>query len=151
MYSKTPTGKACKGAVQIIVSNGRLQLRFRFGGKRHYLSLGYSDTPVYRKLAEAKARQIELDILSGNFDQTLTKYKPQTALSTVTPEVTPETTSSFSLKTLWEKYMEYKIPNVSPKTINGTYEPVTAHLSKCPTDGLEDVLKFRMELLQATC
>lgn len=150
MYSKTPTGKASKGAVQIIVSNGRLQLRFRFGGKRHYLSLGYSDTPIYRKLAEAKARQIELDILSENFDQTLTKYKPQTALSTVTPEITPETISSFSLKTIWEKYMEYKIPNVSPKTINGTYEPVTAHLSKCPTDGLEDVLKFRMELLQAT-
>ncbi|MFM7450372.1 MAG: Arm DNA-binding domain-containing protein [Leptolyngbyaceae cyanobacterium] len=51
MYSKTPTGKATKGSVQIIVSNGRLQLRFRFAGKRHYISLGFSDTPEYRELA----------------------------------------------------------------------------------------------------
>lgn len=46
--------------------------------------------------------------------------------------------------------MEYKSPNASPKTINGTYEPVTAHLRKCSTNGLEDALKFRMELLQVT-
>jgi integrase len=80
MYSKTPTGKASKGSVQILVSNGRLQLRFRFGGRRHYLSLGYSDTAVHRKLAEARARQIELDILSGNFDQSLTKYPSSVTL-----------------------------------------------------------------------
>lgn len=150
MYSKTPTGKASKGSVQILVSNGRLQLRFRFGGNRHYLSLGYSDTPVHRKLAEAKARQIELDILSGNFDQSLIKYKPESALSTVTPKFTPDTPSILPLKDLWQSYVEYKSPNASPKTINGTYEPVAAHLSKCSTDGLENALKFRMELLQVT-
>ncbi|MDX2231367.1 MAG: DUF3596 domain-containing protein [Leptolyngbyaceae cyanobacterium bins.349] len=103
MYSKTPTGKAPKGSVQILVSNGRLQLRFRFAGKRHYLSLGYSDTPVHRKLAEAKARQIELDILSGNFDQSF-KYKPASALSTITPDPTPDETPSISLKELWQRY-----------------------------------------------
>lgn len=54
------------------------------------------------------------------------------------------------LSQLWEQYLEYKRPNVSPKTINGTYEPVTAHLSQCSTDGLTDALKFRMELLQVT-
>lgn len=150
MHSSTPTGKASKGSVQVIVSHGRLQLRFRFASKRHYLSLGYSDTPVHRKLAEAKARQIELDILSENFDETLAKYKPQSALSTVTPEITPNEPSVISLKELWQQYMDYKIPGASPKTINGTYEPVAAHLSRCSTDGLEDVLKFRMELLQVT-
>jgi integrase len=70
MYSKTPTGKASKGSVSIINSNGRLQLRFRHGGTRHYISLGVPDSPEGRKLAEMKAREIELDILSGNFDST---------------------------------------------------------------------------------
>ncbi|MGK7938041.1 MAG: site-specific integrase, partial [Xenococcaceae cyanobacterium] len=40
MYSQTPTGKASKGSVVIINSNGRLQLRFSYCGKRHYISIG---------------------------------------------------------------------------------------------------------------
>ncbi|MDX2231366.1 MAG: integrase [Leptolyngbyaceae cyanobacterium bins.349] len=46
--------------------------------------------------------------------------------------------------------MDYKSPGASPKTINGTYQPVTAHLSKCRTDGFDDILKFRAELLDVT-
>jgi len=76
VYSKTPTGKASKGTVAVVTSNGRLQLRFRHAGERHYVSIGLPDSPEGRKLPEMKAREIELDILSGNFDQTLAKYKP---------------------------------------------------------------------------
>jgi integrase len=54
MYSKTLTGKASKGSVVIISSNERLQLRFSYGGKRHYISTGLADTPNNRKLAELK-------------------------------------------------------------------------------------------------
>ena len=39
MYSSTPTGKASKDSVQVISSHDRLQLRFRFGAKRHYVSI----------------------------------------------------------------------------------------------------------------
>jgi integrase len=148
MYSKSSDRRASKGSVQIKNSNERLQLVFSYAGKRHYLSLGLEDNKVNRKFAERKARDIELDIISGNFDQSLTKYKPQVALSTVTPSVTP--TQVVTLAQLWEKYVEYKTPNASVKTINGTYEPVAAHLGKCKTDGLENPLKFRMELLQIT-
>ncbi len=77
MGSKTSERKASKGTVQIKTSNDRLQLVFSFGGKRHYLSTGFTDTKANRKLAEMKARQIELDILCNNFDVTLGKYKPQ--------------------------------------------------------------------------
>ncbi|MBD2198084.1 MULTISPECIES: Arm DNA-binding domain-containing protein [Calothrix] len=68
--------KGIKGQVSVVASHGRLQLRFRYAGKRYTLSIGLPDTIVNRKAAEAKARQIELDILSGNFDPTLAKYKP---------------------------------------------------------------------------
>lgn len=90
MLSKTPTGKASKGSVQVVASHARLQLRFRSGGKRHCLSIGLPDTQRNRRLAEAKAHQIELDILSGNFDETLAKYKPQSVLSIATPSISSE-------------------------------------------------------------
>ena len=115
MYSKTPTGKASKGSVSIINSNDRLQLRFRHAGKRHYISLGFSDTPQNRKLAEMRAREIELDILAGHFDDTLDKYKPQSkkkreAAEAVTPKPTP------TILELWNQYTQYKASSVKEST-----------------------------------
>jgi hypothetical protein len=68
MYSKDKPGKANKGSVQVKSSNSRLQLVFSFGGKRHYLSTGYPDTPQYRKLAQMKATEIDKDILYERFE-----------------------------------------------------------------------------------
>jgi integrase len=79
MQSNPERHKASKGSVKIKVSNDRLQLVFSYVGKRHYLSLGFPDRKTNRRLAEAKAHQIELDILSNNFDPTLAKYKPASA------------------------------------------------------------------------
>ena len=46
--------------------------------------------------------------------------------------------------------MEYRTPNISPTTLNSTYEPVAAHIRKCKINGLKNPLKFRTELLRAT-
>jgi hypothetical protein len=108
MYSKDTQHKASKGSVQVKVSNGRLQLVFSHAGKRHYLSLGLSDNKVNRKAAEAKAKLIESDIAYDRLDTTLAKYKPESALSTVTPTFTPITTPA--LADLWERFLEYKRP-----------------------------------------
>ncbi|BAU10282.1 phage integrase [Leptolyngbya sp. NIES-3755] len=75
MYSNTP-GKAFKGTVKVKSSNGRLQLVFSYGGKRHYLSTGLVDTATNQRLAQLKASEIEKDILYERFDPTLEKYKP---------------------------------------------------------------------------
>ena len=72
--------KASKGSVGVETFQDRLKLRLPchlFGGKQKYLTLGMSDTSENRKLAEAKAKQIELDIAFERFDPTLAKYKPQ--------------------------------------------------------------------------
>ncbi|MFM2432980.1 MAG: hypothetical protein RLZZ511_4194 [Cyanobacteriota bacterium] len=103
--------KASKGTVKVKNSNDRLQLVFSYGGKRHYLSTGFTDTDSHRKLAEMKARQIELDILSGNFDSTLEKYKPP-KVELVTPIFTPIPGAAEAepeaigplLGDLWERY-----------------------------------------------
>jgi integrase len=135
MYSKTPTGKASKGSVSIINSNGRLQLRFRHGGTRHYISLGVPDSPEGRKLAEMKAREIELDILSGNFDSTTAKYKPQTSLSVASPDITPKATPKLS--TLWQQYVDARKKGKSPATIR-MYGWVANHLDRCPHKHVSD-------------
>ncbi len=73
-----------KGSVGIESFRGRLRLhlpRQLFNGQNKYLTLGLTDTPENRNLAEQKAHQIELDIQADDFDETLAKYKPQRHLS----------------------------------------------------------------------
>ena len=84
-------------------------MRFRFAAKRHYLSLGLPDTKPNRKLADLKAREIELDILSGHFDETLAKCKFHSTLSVATP--TPTLTPK--LDELWKKIIDYKCPQAT--------------------------------------
>ena len=103
MLSKTPTGKASKGSVVIISSHNRLQLRFSFGGKRRYLSMGLPDTSINRRLAELKAAEIEKDILYERFDTTLQKYKAISHQNAIAP-ITPTKISQLKLDELWEKY-----------------------------------------------
>lgn len=147
MYSKPNPNKASKGTVQVISSNDRLQLRFRFAGKRHYLSMGLPDSAVNRKAAEAKARQIELDIVSGNFDPTLAKYKPQAAPSTVVNNVTNRVDSKPSLAELWEKFIEYKRPQCSSNTMRLSYGVFSNHVKKLPTHDLDKACEIRDYIL----
>jgi integrase len=150
MYSKSTKsqkGKASKGSVQIKTSNGRLQLVFSYAGRRHYLSLGFADTPQTRKFAEKRAREIELDILSGNFDSTLGKYKPQSSLSTDAPEETKEELQPL-LDQLWEKFLEYKRPQCSPSTMRMQYRTFSGYLRDLPTLDLEQAVEIRDHILQ---
>lgn len=50
------------------------------------MGLGLADTPENRQIAEQKVHQIEQDIRTGCFDETLAKYKPHRHLSIVKPE-----------------------------------------------------------------
>ena len=68
---------AVKGTVKIESDKGWLRLRFSHQGKRYAFAIGLPDSKVNRTIIEQKARQIELDILSGNFDSSLVKYKPK--------------------------------------------------------------------------
>lgn len=98
--------KATKGTVSMEVFQGRLRLRWRQGSKRYTLSLGLPDSKVNRTVAQQKAHQIQLDIISGNFDPTLKKYKPHT-LTKLT---------QITVVDLFEKFCEYKFKSLSEKT-----------------------------------
>ncbi|NJK38614.1 MAG: DUF3596 domain-containing protein [Oscillatoriales cyanobacterium RM2_1_1] len=146
MYFSSLSRKASKGSVQIKTSNGRLQLVFSYQGKRRYISLGFDDTVQNRKLAELKARQIELDILSGNFDSTLLKYRIQSADSAKppTPVLTPTTAVHPSLAELWEKYTNFKRPGLSPSTLAKDFNKVSRCINlHLPTRSLKDSVAIR--------
>ena len=114
------------------LSYSRLQLRFNYGGKRHYLSTGLADTVANRKLAELRAAEIEKDILFERFDPTLEKYNPRSVLSTVTP-ITPSQKLQPKLDELWDKYSEFKKPQVSPSTYAKDFIKHRNYIAKLPT------------------
>lgn len=144
MKKKTPTGRAFKGSVTAILSNGRIQLRFHFAGKRHYISTGYPDTPQHWKLAELKASEIEKDILCERFDpKDLSKYTPEGSVRKARA-VTPSKTGQSSLPQLWDKYVEYKRPNVSPSTLAKDYKKVDRCLNlDLPKKSIDDAVAIR--------
>ena len=136
--------KAAKGTVRIKNSRGWLQLVFTFNGRRRYLSLGLTDTKTARALAEMKAKQIELDILSGNFDETLAKYQPRAAVSDDEAEsVAEKKPVGPDLNELWEKFVEYKHPQCSPNTMYYVYGTYSKYLGQLPTYDLERASEIR--------
>lgn len=146
MFSKTPTGRASKGSVSVIISNSRLQLRFRYRGERYYISTGLADTPNNRKLAELRASEIEKDILCERLDLTLQRYQPQSALTTITP-ITPIKKPKPELDELWNKYSEFKKPQISPSTFAKDFTKHRNHIVKLPTRSLDEASTIRDYLL----
>lgn len=129
------TLKKSRGSVGLEVKAGRLRLRLPrslFNGKQTYLSLGVDDTKLNRKLADAKIRQIELDILSDNFDSTLAKYKAQTYLAVV-ENINPK--QQVELSDVWAKHRAFKEPNRSQSWVM-TCNQQTKYLAKCPYKSL---------------
>jgi integrase len=80
-----------------------------------------------------------IDILSENFDLTLAKYKPQVALSTVTPISEPQP----SLAELWEKYTEFKTPSLSPSIIAKDYVRIENCINLLPAKFPRDAIAIR--------
>ncbi|MDV2991845.1 MAG: Tyrosine recombinase XerC [Chroococcidiopsis sp. SAG 2025] len=147
MQTNRKAGKAFKGSVQIKSSNNRLQLVFSYGGKRHYLSTGFPDTSQYQKLAKMKASEIEKEILYERFDQTLEKYKPKSALSTVTP-IPPIFTPKVNLAEIWDKYVEWKRLQCAPSTMKNQYHAYSSYLKRLPTHDLDRANDIRDCVLQ---
>jgi integrase len=110
--------KASKGTVSIESDDGRLRLRFRHAGKRYAIAIGLPDTTLNRNAAEQRARQIELDILSGNFDETLVKYKPSKA----------QLKANLTIADLLEKFILFKSKQVYKRSLE-KYQAVLSHLN----------------------
>lgn len=130
--------RAQKGTVTILASRGRLQLRWRHGGKRYYLSLGFPDTKANRKLAQAKAKTIESDMAYERFDLTLERYRPDA-------EARAAQFTASSLPKLWELYMVHRKPLSAHTTIIWQYRSAETHINNLKA-GLDDIPAMVTEL-----
>ncbi|MFB2980054.1 tyrosine-type recombinase/integrase [Microseira sp. BLCC-F43] len=103
-----------KGGVTVEEFKGRLRLYWSWEGKRFFLYVGLPDTQANRKAARIKADKNELDIVSGNFDPSLAKYKP-------------ERQQAIALLSLWDKFVDYKQRQVQSATLE-KYRGLRGHL-----------------------
>lgn len=110
-----------KGSVAIEDVNGRLRLRWRWQGRQESLAIGTSNNKAVRMLAEKLARQIELDILGGNYDPTKEKYR------------TTERKKKTILE-LWDSFTEARAMSHDVK-----YQNVRSHLTRWSETTIERV------------
>jgi integrase len=86
-----------------------------------------ADSKENRRLAQAKAAQIESDIILERFDQTLQKYKPYVA---------PRQESGGQLLCdLWQQYTLFKSRTLSPSSIRD-FKKVANHIQRLPSQSL---------------
>lgn len=92
--------------VAISASNGRLRIGFRKPGdkKRSFLYLGLNDNAFNRAVAERARLQIEQDLITGNFDPTLNKYKDE-----------GDRTENLPVAGLFDQYKAYKSDRISKR------------------------------------
>ncbi|MFG6097357.1 tyrosine-type recombinase/integrase [Leptothoe sp. ISB3NOV94-8A] len=96
-----------KGQVSILNKDGWIQLRWRYQGKRYYLSPGLIYSNVNVQVAQQRAAQIQLDVISGNFDTTLAKYKSD-----------GDPTRTHSAVSLFKKFIEFKTKTLQPRSLD---------------------------------
>lgn len=147
MYSH----KAQKGEVGIQARNGRLQLNLPrpwFDGVQKRFLLGLPDTDENRKLAAKKAREIELDYLSGNFDPTLDKYRDKER-GKANLTVLQNLTKHESLSDLWTQYYEYKRVSLK-ETTQIHYESLGRHIEAVGNIDSLDAIEVRKRLQERT-
>lgn len=138
MKTETTQTKAAKGSVGIEEFRGKLRLRLPrqiFGGKQKYVSTGLEDTPENRKRANTKAWAIEEDIITGNFDPTLEKYRPKTHLSLI--KSIDDLEKASTLPELWNGYCDFRKPQVAETTFRKEYTFYGKIINSLPTKDLD--------------
>ncbi|NET36549.1 MAG: tyrosine-type recombinase/integrase [Cyanothece sp. SIO1E1] len=139
-----------RGFVRVENDKGSLRLRFSYAGKRHALAVGLPDSSVNRIVAQQKAAQIELDIISGNFDPTLKKYKP--------PKISASQAKASQVVGMFEKFT--RVQAKAKKLEDGSLRRYSAVLSNLkrffpaqPADRVDSALaeKFLEDLRNRVC
>ena len=134
-----------QGEIAIAFNGGRLRLRVPGSllpdDRVQFITLGLEDTPVNRLSASAKILEMRRDILDGEFDTTLDKYRRKTKT---------KTTKIADIGKIWIEYLKYKQKSVKEShydhLVNGLGRLIIAN----PYQGIYDALAFREWLLANT-
>ncbi len=133
------------GIAEARASKGRVLIRLPrnwYDGRLKNISLGLPESSANMAFAANIANQINSDYALGQFDRSLTRYKPQ-SVSLAEPVAV-----KFTVSELWEKYCQYKYPSWKIKTID-YYRRLGIYVAKMPQQW-EQPLNIREWLLANT-
>lgn len=118
--------------IQVRNNNGRCLIRFRYLDKAFNITQGSYDNRAERAKAEALAKRIYSDILSGKFDPTLDSYKPPVGISreqakkSMHKALEAQKVVAKGFSGLWEQFLEAQ--DLTPRQSNQHWKSVTALL-----------------------
>lgn len=133
------------GKITVAINDGRLRLRVPGellpDNKTQFVALGLDDTPANQLIAEAKILQIRGDMLNGDFDETLDKYR-------LKPK--PKVLKIADIGQLWIEYLKYKQPTVKESHYDYLSNGLGKLVKANPYQEIDDALAFREWLLENT-
>ncbi|MEH1787796.1 MAG: tyrosine-type recombinase/integrase [Nostoc sp.] len=147
------TVKRVKGNVGIEEYRGKFRLRLprtiSEGSKQIYITTGLDANEVNRRRVASIANSIEEDILTLNFDPTLTRYRERLEehkkpLLTIVKQVPPQS----DVHELWVLYCAYMKPQLASTTYIRDYaRKYTNHIKVLPTRDISQAIEIRDYLL----
>jgi integrase len=120
---KAAATKAGKGEIGIQARGNTIQFnlpRHLYGGEQKRIAAGFPNTKDGWKLAEAKKKLMDIDILYERFDISLEKYGLAKAKH-LKPVPTQPEAKPLDLPELWERYCEFRKKDLSHTTYENTY------------------------------
>lgn len=126
------------GDVSIEIVSGNYRLRWLAVGRRFCLAIGKADTEAARIAAEARAQEINADIVFGRFDDSLARYSQAHADRIAAKK------QGLDLREVWEKYKIHQKRRAAKTTQKDNWRTVDRCLDKLTP---EQLLLERSELV----
>lgn len=128
--NKSLKSRRGKGSISILNNNGSIKLQWSVASRRFTLSPGKKYDELGIKACQRAINQIELDLLSGNFDPSLDKYRQLLGISLSTPSI-PAVEKKIQydrVLPLWQAWI--KLQEISAQTYNAKHKCVLSWLEK---------------------
>ncbi|MBP0011776.1 MAG: tyrosine-type recombinase/integrase [Roseofilum sp. SID2] len=131
---KASSGKFDRVARLVTLENrdGRIYLRWSFGGKRYSLTIPGGISPVSIAAAYARANAIAADITLGKFDPSLMDYDPNREARAQQLRLKNQPT----IRDLWERYKLKQSKISSPTTQKTIWREIDRALDSLPRSAL---------------
>lgn len=127
--------------IYVQTDRNRLRIKILFEGKVYQFSTGLTDIPTHRAYVQGIVSRIELDMMGGQFDPTLLKYRPKTVGSNP---------SGVTCAQLFERFMQHKRnEGVSERSLETRYTPLLKYLERSLSFDVREVTDSRAKNFKA--
>lgn len=118
------------GKISIELNGSSYRLRWSVGSRRFCLAIGRADTDTALIAAEARAQEINSDILLGRFDESLSRYSPKHAQEIAIAK------TGLDLKEVWERYKISSKRRVAKTTQADNWRTTNCCMARLSTEAL---------------